>query len=278
MGVTSWAIGSNPAIGAVTLTLDGGSGAEALTVVMSTSPFYLYDGGSGSFDAMLALQTAIRGASTDDLSGTDVFLTRDRKVRINFEDGAQAAVSVDLQSWSGAGSSDFQELLGFTGSELAGGGVTTFTSPETSPFLWSANKIESSTMARRGKIGAPYHDTAVGMSGTRQVVATTNNRGSENNFVWRNVINDRYWSADEDWGEYFVWWDRVQRRFRKFKIWRTNELDSSGDAATITDDLGPYVYRWDGAAPLDFPFDREIEFLEFLHTVEIPVVEVDEYT
>lgn len=276
MGTTSWAIGSHPAIGATTITIDAGSGNEELDVITEEQGVYLYDGGS-AYDALTLLQTAIRSNPSDDLDNTVVYLTRDRKVRIEFISSAPDPVFVDIISWGGAGATAFQTLLGFTGTEITTG-ITEFTAPETSPYLWSPNARETSTMARRGELGAPYKDTAVGMSGTRVVVATTNNTGYANNYIWRNVENPRYWSATPDWGEYYVWWDYVQSTFRRFKLYSdVNELDASTEAATLATGLGPYIYRWGGDTPLSFPFHREIEYQEFLHAVEIPVVVTDEY-
>ncbi len=279
MGTTAWAIGSHPTVGAVQIRIDvDGGGSEILDVVTEESPLYLYDGGSGSFDAMFLLQEAIREYTGADAAGTVVRLTRDRKVQIIFQNEAQdVQQSTEILAWLGTGADAFTEMLGFTGTEVATHGDGIFTAPETSPYLWSPNAIETSTMARRGEIGAPYFDTAVGMSATRQVVATTNNSGSANHFLWHNVINARYWSASAEWGEYYIWWHYVQRQFRKFKLWIADELDASTDAATITEEKGPYVYRWNGDDPLSFPFHREIEFLETLHMVELPVIEVDEY-
>lgn len=278
MGQTSWQIGSNPSIGAVSITVNAGSGNEELDILTETAPLYLYDDGS-EFDAMFLLQEALRTNPSDDLAGSLVFLTRDRKVRIEFRIDGGDPNSTDIVSWNGAGASAFQELLGLTGTELSAGSVETFTAPETSPYLWSANMCETPLLARRGKTGAPYHDTAVGMSGTRVVVSTTNNSGKINDYRWARVLNDRYWSEAEDWGEYYQWWDYVQRRFRKFKIWQdVNELDASTSQATIGTALGPYVFRWDGDSPISFPFSRDLEFMEYLHTVELPCVEVDEYT
>lgn len=276
MGATSWLIGSHPAIGAVTITLDGGSGNEEIDVITEEQGVYLYDGAS-AFDACKLLQDAIRSNSTDNLSNSTVFLTRDRKVRIEFIDSNPDPTNVDIVSWGGAGADAFQELLGFTGTELTAGSVSAFTAPQTSPYLWSPNARETSTMARRGELGAPYFDTAVGMSGTRVVVATTNNSGHANNYLWRNVINSRYWSATPAWGEYYEWWDYVQRTFRRFKLYSdVNELDASTTAATLGTGLGPYIYR-PGEGMISFPFHRELEYFETLHAVEIPVVVTDEY-
>ncbi len=279
MGTTAWLIGSNPSVGAVTITIQkNGQDPQAVPVTSSAQALYLYDNGS-QFDAIGLLQAAIQDDYTEgDLSETLVYLTRDRKVRIEYFESGPSSTTAQIISWSGAGASAFQELLGLTGTETAAGYVSAFTAPETSPYLWSGNKPETPS-ARLGELGIPYYDTAVGMSGTRVVVATTNNSGYTNDFLFQRVLNDRYWTNTEEWGEYFVWWDAVQRRFRKFKLWRdVNELDGSTTAATLATGLGPYIYRWDGATPLSFPMSRDLPHLEYLHTVDIPVVVVDEYT
>src|SRR5690606_19044699 len=98
---------------------------------------------------------------------------------------------------------------------------------------------------------------------------------------FEKVERSRYWTSTQKWGEYRVWWDYVQRRFRRFKLYSgVNELDGSTDAATIPSSLNganPYVWRVDGNTPLTFPMARDLEFYEFLYTVDLPVVVVDEY-
>lgn len=279
MGTTAWLIGSNPSIGPVSIEIEeNGSAAEEVDVITTAQAAYLYDNDS-AFDAMKLLQDAIRSYTESDLAATNVFLTRDRKVRIEWIDVTGFdPQSARINSWSGSGSDAFRELLGFDGSEISVSYTTSVTADETSPYLWSPNKVETPS-ARLGELGIPYWDTAVGMSGTSVVVATTNNSGYTNDFLFPRVLNERYWTNSEEWGEYFVWWDAVQRRFRKFKLWReVNELDGSTTEATIGTGLGPYVYRWAGDTPITFPMSRDIEHLEYLHTVDIPVVAVDEYT
>lgn len=279
MGTTAWLIGSNPSIGPVSIEIEeNGSAAEEVDVITTAQAAYLYDNDS-AFDAMKLLQDAIRSYTESDLAATNVFLTRDRKVRIEWIDVTGFdPQSARINSWSGSGSDAFRELLGFDGSEISVSYTTSVTADETSPYLWSPNKVETPS-ARLGELGIPYWDTAVGMSGTSVVVATTNNSGYTNDFLFPRVLNERYWTNSEEWGEYFVWWDAVQRRFRKFKLWReVNELDGSTTEATIGTGLGPYVYRWAGDTPITFPMSRDIEYLEYLHTVDIPVVAVDEYT
>lgn len=282
MGTTAWMIGSNPAIGVCTVDVTGdGNPAETEDVLTAESPLYLYNAG-GALDALEQLRDAIRAyANGADLTETLVYLNRDRKVTVEFLTNSMDPVSADIVSFDGAGGEAFQELLGFDGSELNQGEVETLTANNVSPYLWSANKIETPA-APRGELGIPYYDTAVGQSGTRVVVATTNNSGYVNDFHFEKVERGRYWTATQEWGEYRVWWDYVQRRFRRFKLYSgVNELDASTDAATIPSSLNgsnPYMWRVDGNTPITFPMARDLEFYEFLYTVDIPVVVVDEYS
>lgn len=274
MGTTSWAIGSNPSVGAVSITFDAGSGEDTQDIISAQQAMYLYDAGS-SFDALKLLENALEAYALDTVNFS-VVLTRDRKVRI---DNLSSAY-IEIVSWDGVGADAFQEMLGFDGAEIAVHNGDPVIAAEVSPYLWSPNKTETPD-ARVGEDGIPYYDTAVGMSGTRVVVATNNNSGKINGFRWPAVENARYWPAAETSGCYYVWHDYVQRRFRRFKIWReVNELDGSTDAATLSAKIpssGAYVYRWDGDGPLTFPMSRDIPELEYLHTVDLPVVLTDEY-
>lgn len=261
----SWLIGSHPNITATTVTVTANATQEVLTVTSAAQGCYLYNGG-GSYDALALMTTALQSHSQ--ITTATCVLRRDKKTSLTCD------IAWVVDEWS---DSTFQTLLGFAGEEEVSS-ATAQVSTQQSPYLWSPGFRESSE-GRLGEIGAPYYDTAVGQSGNRVVVATVNNSGKSNKFTWRNVANDVVWTSAEGWDEYFSWWDYVQRRFYKFKLWRdVNENLSSTTAATLSDVIGPYVYRWNGRGPISFPYEREIEFMESLHQVELPVVYVDEYS
>lgn len=266
----SWLIGSNPNVGAVTVTVTANAVQEVLTVTSEAQAFYLYNGG-GSFDALAAMVTALQ--THTQISTATAVLRRDRTTAIT------ADVAWEVDSWSGAGGSAFQTLLGFSGEELVSSQLTQVSDVQ-SAYLWTPGFCETPIEGRLGEIGVPYHDTAVGQSGNRVIVATTNNSGKLNTFVWENVLNDRVWTEDEDSEEYFTFWDVVIRRFRQFQLWREVDEDTSStdDADFSAGSIGPYKFLWDGQGPLTFPYERNIQHLEYLHPVRLPVVQVDEYS
>ncbi|MEL6706334.1 MAG: hypothetical protein AAFP15_18870 [Bacteroidota bacterium] len=259
---TAWLMGSNPSVPETTLDVTANAVTETLTI--PAGGYYPYDSAAAS-SAIDTIRTVLLTHSQ--ISAVTAIIGRDRRPRIT----ADVAYSID--GWSDL---SFRELLGFTGTEAFS--QATQEAAGFSNYLWSPGRCEIPD-APVGSDGLPYHDTAVGQSGDRVVIATEHNFGRTNGFRFPFCRNARVATADELPGEYIGWWDAVQRRFARWKLYRevTEEgTDPDATQATLTTSIGPYVWRT-SEQPIRFAYSRDIERVELFNTVTIPAVLTDDY-
>lgn len=262
---TAWIMGSEPDVPETQIDVTANAVTETLTI--PAGDYYMYDS-TASNSAVDALETALETHSEIGFGGCTAYLRRDRLPRF------QCGLNFTIDSWSDL---TIRNILGFTGTEAFAASLQVPSG--LSSYLWSPGRCEIPD-APLGSQGLPYHDTAVGMSGDAVVTATTNNSGRKNRFLFRRVMNTRVMLANETAGQYVSFWDAVQRRFYRWKLYRdiTEEDTAADDTAAVLSGeiLGPYKWlRQPGV--MDFEYRREISRLELFNTVEIPALLVDEY-
>lgn len=261
---TSWIMGSAPAVPATTIAVTANSVTENI-VLPASAGYYPWDS-TAAHSALDQLHDALESHS--EISSCTAVIGRDRRPRFTCD------LSFTIDSWSDL---TFRDVLGFTGTEAFA--AVTQTPSGNSAYLWSPGRCEI-PLAPLGSNGVPYADTARGMSGDLVTVATTNNTGARNAFEWRRVYSERVMTASELSGEHVSFWNAVQRRFARFKLYRdVTEENAPPDAtqAVLTGDvLGPYV--WDNpSGAIQFAYEREVERLELFSTINIPVLLTREY-
>lgn len=259
--VTDLCIGSYPNLPAQSLTITVGATAEV--IVLPAGNYYFHD---GTRSLMAALATAINAHSL--IAGATVVLQRNLRAFISGNGTAFA-----LQ-WPADG--QLRDLVGSTGNLAS---AATHTMPNQSPLVWSAGK-RATYSARLGSDGIPVHDTATGQAATGIVSSVSHNTYRRNLVAWRYVANARVWTTSEAAGEFFVFWENVLRRARRFKVYRSTTEDPASTTAitygTVLPATLPYVHT--PPSPAVFPFDREFAFVESLHPIAIEVTTAPEYT
>lgn len=250
----------------VFVTVDG-VGAEVVTVPAGN--YYLYRDG-GSRDALTALETALE--THTGLSSVTCFLGENRRTRIT------ADADFRITTWTAGGSNDttLSDLLGFSGEE----NISLSDSKETnypSAYLWSPGRTESPD-SPLGVNGIPMKDTAVGRSGNGIIVATTMNTTRTNSFEWRYINTARVHTSNERNGEYMQFWNKVLSTFSRFYLYReVDEDDAVSTGASLTTSIGPYLFFPSSSDGNQMDYEREIEKVDKLNRVRIPVVVANEY-
>jgi hypothetical protein len=261
---TDWFLGSEPDVPATTISVTANAVTE--DIVIPASDYYPWDSTAAN-SALNQLHDALESHS--EIASCSAFYGRDRLPVFTCN------ISYAINSWSDL---TIRNILGFTGTEAIAG--TTQTPSGLSSYLWSPGRCGIPDAPLNSQ-GIPYKDTAVGMSGDATVIATTNNTGRKNRFVFRRVKNTRVMTSQELAGEYVSFWDDVVSPFYRFKVYRDiTEEDTLADdtqvnlgAATV---LGPYKWlRGDGQS--EFEYVREISRVELFNTVDIPCILVDDY-
>lgn len=261
---TAWIMGSEPDVPATTISVTANSVTEDL--VIPAGDYYPYDSTAAN-SAITTLETTLETHS--ELGGSvTAIIGRDRRPRITTP-GAWS-----INSWSDL---TFRNILGFTGTEAVAG--ATQTAAGFSRWLWSPGRLEIPD-APLGSQGLPYHDTAVGMSGDSVVIATTNNSGRRNRFLFRYVQAARVMTSSGSPGEYAEFWDRVVRRFYRWKLYRNLTEEDSGTDATQAvlsgEVLGPYKLTAPSGL-VELGYTREISRVELFSPVEMPCILVSNY-
>lgn len=268
---TDLCIGSYPTLPAQTMSVT--ANAVTADVVLASRSYYLYDTTAYGADWSLIdrLESAI--ATHAELVGQNVTVVLQRDLRVRID----ADINFTL-TWPVDGV--LRDLLGFTGNLSPA--ADSHTAPDISPLIWSAGRT-ASYRARLDTSGTPVHDTAVGQAATGVVTATRHNTLRSNAAIWRYVANSRIWTTDEENGEFFVFWQEVLSRARRFKIWRNTTEDSAsttaitlGTALPLSATATAYVHI--PPQPVEFPYGREFGFHEYLHPVTIECMTSPEYT
>ncbi len=259
---SAWLMGSDPDVPSTDIEVTMNAVTETLSI--PAGPYYVQDT-SITRSAANALRTALL---THSEAGTiSCFLRRDLLIQLD------SSVSMTIDSWS---DTTFRDVLGFGGEE--GIAFTSLNTLNQSRYLWSPGRCEIPDAAL-GTQGLLYKDTQMGMSGDRVAIATTNNTGRRNRFQFRAVYAERVHTTSEAGGEYYAWWDQVQSRFYRFKLYRevTEETTTDATSANLNGEvLGPYVWEPSGT-PITFEYSRVVQTVELLNNVEIPVLLQDEY-
>ncbi len=258
-------MGSEPNVPETQIDVTCNAVTETLT--LPASDYYPWDSTAAN-SCINQLHDALESHSEIGIGGCTAYIGRDRLPRFI------VAQNFTIDSWTDL---TFRNILGFTGTEAFA--ATTQIPSGFSNYLWSPGRCEVPD-APLGSHGLAYHDTAVGMSGDNVVVATTNNSGRKNRFLFRRVTNDRVMTANEIPGQHSLFWETVQRRFYRWKLYRDIlEEDTAVDAtqATLTGDvLGPYKWLVPSGT-IEYEYTREISRLELFNTIEMPCLLVDEY-
>lgn len=261
---SAWLLGSAPEVPATSIDVTANAVTETIVLPASTG-YYMWDVTAAN-SALNQLHDALESHS--EITSCSAIIGRDRRPRFTCDLAYTIAGWTDLT---------FRDVLGFTGTEAFA--ATTQMPASDSRYLWSPGRCEIPS-APLGSLGVRYHDTARGMSGDLVAVATTNNSGRRNSFRFRRVYSTRVMTASELPGEHAAFWDAVQRRFARFKLYRdVAEEDAVADATATSltgEVLGPYVWDYP-SGEISFAYDREIDNVELFSTVNIPVIVTSEY-
>lgn len=253
---SSWLIGENPSVPATTIDVTANATTETLAI--PAGAYYVYDS-TATRSAVDTLATVLETHSQ--IANATGIVRRDLLCQVS------ANVSYTIDSWSDL---SFRDVLGFAGTEAFAGTVQV---AGRSRYIWSPGRCEIPD-APLGSQGLLYYDTSVGASGDRVVVSSTHNSGRKNRFQWRRVYNARVATASESNSEYLSFWNAVVRRFWRLKLYReiTEETGADATAAVLAQTpLGPY--SWDSREfPVRFDYTRELESVELLNSIELPVV------
>jgi hypothetical protein len=262
---TAWIMGSEPDVPETQIDVTANAVQETLTI--PAGDYYMYDS-SAANSAIDALETALESHSEIGFGGCIAYLRRDRLPRF------QCGMNFTIDSWCDL---TLRSILGFTGT-VAFAASLQFPSGLSS-YLWSPGRCEIPD-APLGSQGLPYKDTAKGQSGDRVVTATTNNTGRKNRFLFRRVMNTRVMTDDGQPGQHVQFWDLVQSRYYRWKLYRdVTEEDTAADDTQVSfsgGTLGPYAWLNQSAVD-EYQYRREISRLELFNTIEMPAVLVDEY-
>jgi hypothetical protein len=260
MAISCWIIGSVKDLAAQTLTVQGGA------QVITAGSRYLYSDSAG-LSMLRAVQDALAGAG---LVGVGAVLLRNRKVRLSANSNFSVVWPAD---------NVLRNLLGFTGN-LAG--ASTYTAANVSPLLFSPGRTESPQMAPLGVVGhkvlTTYHAISP-LDGSASSVTHGSTGRRYNQFVFNNVPAARYQTADENGGEWVVFFETVCAPAYSFHLWRlVEESDASTSVATLTTSLGPYVLTPERRA-VDWKFGRSggSGWTDANHPLTMTVHQVPEY-
>ncbi len=261
---TAWIMGSVADVPLTTFDVTANAVTESFSIPAGS--YYPWDITAAN-SALNQLHDEIESHS--EITTCSAFFGRDRLPRFTCD------VAYTITNWS---DTTIRELLGFTGTEAIS--ATSQVPSGLSDYLWSPGRCEIPD-APLGALGLPFHDTAVGVSGDQVVVATTNNSGHRNRFLFKQVYNERVYTSDQLPGEHVRFWDAVQRRFARFKLYRNiTEEDSATDATVVNlgaaDTIGPYVWQTPDT-PVSYDYTREVSRLELFNTIDLPVIAASEY-
>lgn len=261
---SAWLVGSWPSLPSQSMTVTANATPEVITV--AAGDYYLDDSAS-SRSYVAALATALQ--THTQITTATVWLGRDRLVHFSF-DVATAITFTDT---------DGRDLIGMNGAFAS---ATSGDADTVSPFLWVPDRPENAS-ARVGRDGDTVYDTVVSSAGgvNSTQIATGFNTRETNDFDFRFVPNEYFDSGVDanNGGEWRSFFDTVVRRLRRFKLYRTT-LHTEGDTTDVgllgSNQLGPYQLRH-GSGPMRFVNDREIDLIERLHRVRLPVIVAPDY-
>lgn len=266
MPLSAWLIGSYPSLPAQGMEVTANASQETITV--AAGDYYL-DDWSGTRSYLAALQTALE--THTQITTATVWLGRDRLVHFAFD----TATAIDFTDTEG------RDLIGMNGNLAS---TTADDADTVSPYLWVPDRPENALSAALGRDGDPVYDTVVSATGglDANLVSTGFDTRTFNDFDFR-FVPTRYFDSGSDvnnGGEWRAFHEVVVRRFRRFKLYRQSLHDETDDTAVGllgSNQLGPYRMRHEGNGPIRFVNEREIGFVERLHRVRLPVIQVPEY-
>lgn len=262
MPASSVLIGTLSATGTIAVTVSGGVNGT-VNVTVPAGPLYLFDS-TPALSYVVALAAAIV-AQNSDVPGVEILLLRNRHASIEWDTASNVALT-----WGS--NTAMRDALGFTG-DLSGANF--YTSENPCDLVWVPGTTEISS-GRLGTAGKPVYDLQVaGPPGSTKPVYTSHNYRTINTLRWMNVDNSRVW-VSETGGEHIVWWRKVLVGGRQFAHYRQVTMsDSDSAAATLATRVGPYSFV-PPSGPVEYPYDRVVENVEFRQNVSMDVVQVAE--
>lgn len=233
---------------------------------VSAGNYYL-DDPTNSVSVCAQLAAALTGHS--EITVATCWIGEDRLVHL-------AATQSFTLSWGSA--TILRDMLGFTGNLSPA--ATQFDADVISDYLWHPNKPEApdSLLATHGNT---IWDTRFGMAGGGRIVTTTNVSRTENKFGWRFVTDDRFRTTDELGGEYHTFWNTVLSQGLRFTLYRNRTSDDTSDtdiALSSLNRFGPYKLKGPSSGSVGFQHRRAERWIDATYHVDIPVMQVDEYS
>ena len=255
---TAWLVGS-----ARDLDYDVIFTGNASTQTISGTA-YLYHA-SSSLSLLAKMVTAMTAGG---VANPAAVLTRDRRVKLS------SSGNFSVQ-WSDVG---LRDLLGFTGNLAA---ASSYTAPNVSPLLWSPAKpmmAELSPLDCAGNTRPLSYFTVSPSSGEPFVVT----HGSRTDQRWSvsHVARDRMQTPDELGGEWVKFFSVVVVPGARW-YWYPEVTEEPGGTATATlsGELGPYVYTPKGRAPSwDYRRSSGFQYLDRRSDLTLDARQVPEYT
>lgn len=233
--------------------------APAVTVSASTGDALYLDHATSALSIFAQMEA--------DADITSVELLQNGKVMITL-------ASAGPLTWGSA--TTLRDLLGFTGDKSS---AATHTSDTVSPLVWFPLRQEEPMSSILGVVGADAHlvDVAMSRDGTQTVTRFGANR--TNDFLWRWVPQDQFWTTAEAPGEYYSFHDEVLVRGRRFQFYRGVTMDvSSSSAASYSSPLGTFQARvGDLGGQVRTIRSPGFETVDSKFDISIPVVQVAEY-
>lgn len=205
------------------------------------------------------------------ISGVDIVVLSNRKVRITFDVGATFTIL-----W---GDLYIKQLLGFTteiGTEIYQ------IADQVSPLLWSPRKNETPTKAPLGCLGQKVRDTQFSTSpDSAYQFARTHHQQIINQFAWDTIPMDRFQTPDELGGEYTRFYDQVWCQAQKAWLYRkiVEDVDDEQPVIWTADPLGPYGFMPPNKSGMTLPFNRTrgLSGVDRMTDVTIDVIVVREW-
>lgn len=256
---SDWLIGSYPDFPAQSIAVeDELAASEAQSV--ATGDYYLIHP-TASLSLADQLKAAVNAHSN--ISDCDTEIMESGKIRIWRTGASNFAIT-----WT---NTTVRDVLGFTGNLT---GASSYVASK-SAYWWSANRKASPTMSPLGIAGKIVSDAVVGSAGDATTRVAENNTYRINNYFWRYVPVARIWTSSEAGGEWYAFHDAVIRKGRQFYLWPDVDEDSTDDATSVTlaNGLGPYK-----AAKINWDYSREIVNVDRLARIDLPVIQVTEFS
>lgn len=264
MTTTCWLIGSYKAWPSQTMTFGGDlSGAEE--VAASLGGLYLHHGTTAlsCFDQVVSAMTSA--------GATDPYCRFNANGKIQLgHTGANFTVT-----WTDTLLRDF---LGYTGNLS---GDTDYEADTVSPYWWSPLRPDNPMKAPLGVRGLETGD--IGVTSTPDgalCVTDTGTTITENAYVFTHILKERYWTSDEDAGEYLVFHQNVGRKGYLFTLLRNVDEDASSSSAasiTISNAIGPYALDPKREGFIRIPFARQFPNVEKSYRFTMNVIGPPEY-